>query len=135
MTLYSSNSKALNLNNMIFFGQNRNEFQRFQTYVRHIVTSHQHLWYHCQNHHLFELSIIIIWIVRNRNERTPSRESANYKDSNTTLHKSSISGPYHVISGPYHVISGPCHVISGIIITSISKIIVIEGIIIISGII
>ena len=31
-------------------------------------------------------------LLRNRNERTPSRESANYKDSNTTLHKSSISG-------------------------------------------
>ena len=36
------------------------------------------------------LSITIM--IRNRNERTPSRESANYKDSNTTLHKSSISG-------------------------------------------
>ena len=56
------------------------------------VTSHHYLQYHCHNYKNDQTRI-----VRNRNERTPSRESANYKDSNTTLHKSSISGTqvYH----------------------------------------
>ena len=42
--------------------------------------------------------IFFVFIFRNRNERTPSRESANYRESNTSLHKSSISGNFKKIS-------------------------------------